>query len=73
MPRFRIYPTDTSHPPIESYSNDPSSVLGLVERTRCGEADVHRDDVYSFSVRLAPGGVWSIFQRHPVIERHIGL
>lgn len=63
MPHFRIYPTDLSHPPMESTSPDPSSVLNLVERTHCGEADVHRDDVYSFTVRLNPGGVWSIFQR----------
>lgn len=63
MPHFRIYPTDPSHPPMESVSSDPASVLNLVERTHCGEADVHRDDVYSFSVRLAEGGVWSIFQR----------
>jgi hypothetical protein len=52
---------------MDSSSSDPASVLNLVERTRCGEADVHKDDVYSFSVRLAPGGVWSIFQRQDAI------
>lgn len=67
MPRFRIYPTNSTHPPMESNSSDPASVLNLIERTHCGEADVHKDDVYSFSVRLAPGGVWSIFQRQNAV------
>lgn len=69
MPHFRIYPTDPSHPPIDSLSRDPANVLNLVERTRCGEADVHKDDVYSFSVRLASTGVWSIFQRRKTVGR----
>lgn len=63
MSNFRIYPTDPSHPPMESRSADPANVLSLIQRTRCGEADVHKDDAYSFSVRLAESGVWSIFQR----------
>ena len=52
-----------------------SNAVGLLHREMRSlgsiimrEADVHKDDVYSFSVRLAEGGVWSIFQRPPVIE-----
>lgn len=68
MSHFRIYPTDTTHAPMETRSADAASVLNMVERTRCGEADVHRDEVYSFSVRLNSGGVWSIFQRQDSIS-----
>jgi len=63
MPRFKIMPIDRSCSSAEITALDAGSVLGIVDRLDCKEADVLQDDVYSFSVRLGSNGLWSIFQR----------
>ena len=63
MPRFHIHPTDSSSPVSEFIVTDEAAVLHMVERLGWEEADVMRDNKYSFSVRLAGNGMWTIFQR----------
>lgn len=73
MARYKILPTDQSYSSAEINALDPSSVLHVVQRLNCKEADVLHDGVYSFSVRLADGGMWSIFQRPDHRQAPIGL
>lgn len=68
MLRFHIRPTDPSFPSTEIIAHDASTVLHIVERMNCKEADVDREGAYAFSVRLDDNGLWSIYQRHPVTQ-----
>ena len=63
MPRFQILPIDQSYSSAEVVALDAASVLHMVQRLDCGEADVMRDGAYCFSVRLQEKGLWCIFQR----------
>lgn len=62
MPRFTIRPSDNSFT-ADVTALYPEAVLHVVEQFECREADVLRDGIYSFSVRLNEHGLWSIFQR----------
>ena len=63
MHSFRIRPVDPSFAPTKLLAHDASSVLHIVDRLGCGEADVWADDAYAFSVCLGDNGFWTIFQR----------
>jgi hypothetical protein len=65
MPRFTIVPNNETCSPTEIIAPDAGNVLNLVSRLRYRDADVLRDGLYAFSVRLSDGGMWSIFQREP--------
>lgn len=63
MLRYLVSPTDPGFEPVEIVAHDPGPILNLVERMRCGEADVHREGAYAFSVRLDGNGLWTIYNR----------
>jgi hypothetical protein len=64
MPHFTILPLDqATRIAVEHESDNPETVLHLLRRIACHTADVIQDGEYAFSVRLAEGGCWTIFQR----------
>lgn len=63
MPCFSIRPIDSSHLPIELDAFDGGAVLYMLSRHQWTEADVYQRDEYLFSLRMAQGGFWTIFQR----------
>ena len=63
MPRFKIVSTDRSCQSAEVIARDQGEILQIVSKLECHEADVLQDDTYSFSVRLSPNGMWTIFHR----------
>jgi hypothetical protein len=65
MPRFLICPSDQAFSSVEFIAPDAAGILNMVHRLECKEADVMRDGIYSFSVRLGDNGIWCIFQREP--------
>jgi hypothetical protein len=64
MPRFTINAPGRSEPVSELIANDPGSVLAIMFRIGCREADISKDGAYTFSARLDGNEVWSIFDRH---------
>jgi hypothetical protein len=62
MPRFQIFPTDRSFS-SGFVAPNAADVLDLVHRLSLNEAEVDRDGVYAFSVRLDGDGLWCIYQR----------
>lgn len=68
MHSFKILPIDHAQSPAEVTAPDAGSLLFVIERLDCGEADVLQDDVYSFSARLGANGLWSIFQREDYVS-----
>lgn len=67
MRRFNIHPVDAAFPSVEVIAHDATTVLHLVQRIGCNEAEVQRDGVYAFSVRLEKSGFWCISQRSPAM------
>lgn len=63
MPRFTICAPGQAEPVSELVANDPGSILNIICRIGCREADISRDGVYSFSARLDANEVWTIFER----------
>jgi hypothetical protein len=63
MSSYRIVPTEGALSPFDVIVSEPEAVLAVVERSNFKKADVMRDGVYAFSIRLAENGVWSILQR----------
>jgi hypothetical protein len=68
MRRFNIHPTDAAFSSVEVIAHEAAAVLNLVHRIGCNEADVQRDGIYVFSVRLERGGFWCISQRSPAMR-----
>lgn len=64
MPRFTITGIGQPEPITEIIANDPGSVLNIMFRLNCREADILRDGAYSFSARLDASEVWTIFDRY---------
>jgi hypothetical protein len=62
MPTFQIQPADGAFL-ADITATSPAAVLGLVEGLDCKNADVLRDGVYTFSVRLDSHGHWCVYQR----------
>jgi hypothetical protein len=69
MPLFRALATDHSYVSTEFDFEDVGDILSVVERLKCKEADVLADNVYSFSVRVANDGMFTIFQRDHEVGR----
>ena len=67
MLRYRVVPHDTAQPPVELITQDPSSVLHVVERMSCEDADVLLEGRYTVSVHLSRNGLWTIFKRGSAI------
>jgi hypothetical protein len=68
MRRFEIRPINPQFVPVEIIAHDAATVLHLVHRMGCGEADIARDGAYAFSVRLEGDGYWCISQRGPFVR-----
>jgi len=68
MPRFEVYPTDNTVATAEILAPDAAGVFRVVERLGSREADVTCDGVYEFSIKLAPSGLWCIFQRQGLTQ-----
>lgn len=68
MRRFHIHPIGAAFPSVEVIAHDASAVLDLIRRIGCNEADVQRDGVYVFSVRIEGSGFWCITQRSPAMR-----
>lgn len=64
MPRFTILPKEQQSVPVPDVF-DAGAVLHIVQRLGCKEADVLRDDKYSFSLALGENGIWSILRSDP--------
>jgi len=64
MPRFTIFPKDRTVAAIDDVT-DAGSILHIVQRLGCKEADVLRDDEYCFSLALGDNGIWSILRQNP--------
>ena len=73
MPRFHIAPCDGSLPSSVIIVPDAASVLTIVQRLDCKEADVTREDGYSFAIRLGEHGLWCIHQREQAEKTAISL
>ena len=71
MPCFSIQPIDQSHPPLELHALDAGAVLHILSRRQWSEADVYQGDEYLFSLRVAQGGFWTIFQRDAEAENQV--
>lgn len=63
MPLFKIRPTDPSHTSAEVITRDAADILAIVQRLDCRAADIYRDGVYAYSIRLDDSGLWCICQR----------
>jgi hypothetical protein len=60
MARFEIYSTDRSYS-AQLVSRDAADVLTVVHHLNLKEAEVDRNGLYCFSVRLDDAGFWIIF------------
>lgn len=65
MPKFHIFPKDSDISPTHVVTLDASTVLNVIERMKCTDADVECDGRYAFSVCLYDNGLWSIYHRKP--------
>lgn len=63
MPLYKVYPTDPSLGSAEVETSSRERILGVVQGLQCQEADIFLGDIYAFSIRLEPSGMWLIFQR----------
>jgi hypothetical protein len=66
MRRFKIRPINPDIAAVEIIAHDAATVLHLIHRMGCGEADIDRDGTYAFSARLEGDGYWCISQGSPV-------
>lgn len=64
MHHYRVIPTDPAYPPVDIFAHDPAAALIIVERMKCGEADVEYEGEYAFSLHLDSHGLWTIFNKH---------
>jgi len=65
MPRYQIIPSDRPEASVEIDGIDAGAALHVASQLRCGQADVHENGSYLFSVRTLGGeaSFWEIFQR----------
>jgi hypothetical protein len=62
MPTYTIQPSDGSFC-VTINASSAATVLNLVQRLECKEAEVLCDGCYAFSIRLGVNGLWCVFQR----------
>ena len=63
MPTYKIQPLGRSRTCAITAMN-AAAVLNVVRQLDCKQADVLREGIYAFTVRLDSNGLWSVYQRN---------